>query len=199
MRLGIITVSALVALSGCDLTINSDDGHVSAHLGVRWDTPDHLDQIEVIGGATVEVYVAPWVTRTVASAHGAGGTLDGLLLQTSGGRLSVIGDTEPNVVVVIEVPALERASLVGEGRLDVFDASADTLELSLTGSGALNAEGRVRRVRVGASGDGVVDAGRLRADVGTVDLRGSAVGVVCVNGALDASVSGDAVLLRRCE
>ncbi|PKN59115.1 MAG: hypothetical protein CVU56_01975 [Deltaproteobacteria bacterium HGW-Deltaproteobacteria-14] len=199
MRLGIITVGALVALGGCDLTIDSDDGRVSAHLGVGWETPDHLDQIEVIGGATVEVYVDPWVTRAAASARGGGGTLGGLTLRTSRGRLSVIGDTEPGVVVVVEVPVLERASLVGDGKLDVFDASADTLELSLAGSGALGAAGRVRQVRLAASGDGLVDAGRLRANTGVVDLRGGAVGVVCVSGGLDASVAGDAVLSRRCE
>jgi len=191
-------VGALLALSGCDLTIDTDDGHVSAHLGVDWETPDYLDHVEVVGDAVVEVYVDRWVSRTTATAHGGGG-LDGVVLRSSSGRLSLIGDTEPGTVIIVETPALERVSLIGDGRVSVFDADAETLELSLAGSGRVEAAGRVRRIRLDAAGDGTVDAASLRANTGEVTLRGAAVGVVCVSGGVDARVEADGVLIRRCE
>ncbi|TNF23490.1 MAG: hypothetical protein EP329_27460 [Deltaproteobacteria bacterium] len=197
MRLAIIGVGLILAASGCDLSIDTRDGHVSAHLGVRWETPDQLDQVEIVGDATVEVYVDPWIDRVSATA--GGGTLDGLLLSSSSGRLSVIGDTAPGVVVVIEVPALERASLVGDGRLSVFDVRTETLDLALTGGGRVGAAGRVRTVRVSASGHGTVDAASLQANTGEAVLRGEAVGILCVSGGLDAVVDADSVLIRRCE
>ena len=204
-RLHTLTLGAIVAaatlgatvaaatLGACELRVDTDDGEVR----LRWDAPSTVDEVAVIGDAVVEIRVTPWRSRAVVLPRGED-ALGGLALDASGGRLSLVGETGPGAVAVVETPRLDRVRLVGDGRVTIYDVAGDPLALTLVGAGVLWAEGWTHELRLDARGGGSVGASGLWADTGGVALGASTHAEVCVRGGLDATVDEGASLVRRC-
>lgn len=115
-----------------------------------------------------------------------------------------------NVKVFVTMPRIVAADLVGSGNLAIDhidgqrfrlgsrgsgDVAIGTLgveaaDLTLAGSGALHANGKVRRLSLVVSGSGDVDAGGLQADTATVSATGTGDVRAVVTGTAQVSVAG---------
>jgi hypothetical protein len=141
-------------------TVVSDEREVTA-----------FDAIELSTSADVVVKAgdAPAVTVT-----GDDNVLDLLLtdvrdetlvIRTPTGRMFT---TSRPVVVTAATPSIRRVAVSGSGMVTVTGVEADTLEVSVSGSGNVVTDGRAGSLRVAVSGSGNVSVGAvatLRADV----------------------------------
>lgn len=80
-------------------------------------------------------------------------------------------------------------SVSGSGNVDAV-ADVATLALSIDGSGDVTVAGTADTLDVSVSGSGAVDAEALAASTGSVDMSGSGTAIVAVSDALTVDVSG---------
>jgi hypothetical protein len=106
--------------------------------------------------------------------------------------------TKP-VKVVITTPSLQAVNLSGSGSLNASGISGDSLNLNVSGSGAVVAAGSVNTVNVAIKGSGNVDVHAVRAKglnasvQGSGDLRGYASNSAIINvaGSGDVRIRGN--------
>ena len=80
---------------------------------------------------------------------------------------------DPPPRIEIHSPRLTSIAYQGAGTARVLGLEGEGVELVLTGSGSLEAAGRMRAVRVRAVGSGAVDLSQLEVDEADVDSIGS--------------------------
>lgn len=90
----------------------------------------------------------------------------------------------------ITVPSLDRVSISGSGHVEVFDLDAEEFEFHVSGSGDLEAEGRVEYLEISVSGSGEVDTRDLKAENVFVKVSGSGDVDVFASNNFEGSVSG---------
>jgi hypothetical protein len=116
-------------------------------------------------------------------------------------RKLVIGNTPGGFTTKIPmsidvgVPTLNAVTLTGSGNIVVDGIHADSLAVSLPGSGTLTASGTATRLHVVVGGSGTVQLTRLVASDARVDVSGSGAIFITATGTLDASVSGSGAIL----
>lgn len=97
--------------------------------------------------------------------------------------------------VEVTVPTLDALTLAGSGNIVVEDIDAESLQVSLPGSGTLTGNGTATRVGVTVSGSGVVQFTRLAAEDVEAAVSGSGSIFVTATRSLDASVSGSGAIV----
>ena len=213
-----------MARHGWAWTFKDDDGSsVSVHRAddrrieqtsktLTWTGGDSLivemaADVEYVQGATPGVVVT-----------GAADLVDRIRLE--GNRLTMVNDGGPNnerivfgrnadgrgiwvdseqVRVVVTAPAIHTFDLRGSSDVTLTNYDQDTLTVSQSGSGDIEATGRVRALKLTITGSGDADLNNLATVDAEVDLSGSGDAYVAPTGAatVSSSGSGDIELATR--
>jgi hypothetical protein len=97
--------------------------------------------------------------------------------------------------VEVTVPTLNALTLSGSGNIVIDGVRAESLTVTLPGSGTLTASGTATRLDVTVSGSGTVQFTRLVANDVQAVVSGSGSIFVTATTSLDASVSGSGAIL----
>ena len=118
---------------------------------------------------------------------------DRLTIDSHGLRVESDSD---RVKITVIAPNVTRFDIRGSGDLDVRKYDHPTFSVSVSGSGDVQAAGRVDSVTIDNSGSGYVNLAELKAKDATVDVSGSGGGALfATNRArIDISGSGDVEL-----
>jgi len=126
--------------------------------------------------------------------------LDHVTTEVQSGEL-VIGNTpggfttKSPMCVEIGVPTLSGLTLSGSGNIDVEGIEAESLTVSLPGSGMVTGGGAATRLDVTVDGSGTVQLTQIAANVVRAVVGGSGSIFVTATSGLDASVSGSGAIL----
>ncbi len=184
---GLGAVALALLLVSCSITrgsgtVVSDDREVTA-----------FDAIELSTSADVVVKPGDAPALTVT---GDDNVLDLLLTDVRGGTLVIrtptgrMFTTSRPVVVTVATPSIRRVDVSGSGTVTVTGVEADTLEVSVSGSGNVLTDGRAGSLRVAVSGSGNVDTLQMKTSDATVNVSGSGNVSVWAVATLRADVSG---------
>jgi Putative auto-transporter adhesin, head GIN domain len=103
--------------------------------------------------------------------------------------------TKSPMSVEVDVPTLDSLTLTGSGNIVVNGIDAQSLEVTLPGSGTLAGSGTATRLDVTVSGSGTVQFTRLVANHVRTVVSGSGSIFITATKSLDASVSGSGAIL----
>lgn len=92
--------------------------------------------------------------------------------------------------IIVTAPAISDFELRGSQDLDIRDYDQDTLNIRITGSGDVTANGKARSVTLDVSGSGDSDLAGLQTTDATVSLSGSGDARIAPTGKADLSISG---------
>lgn len=182
----LLTVGCLIALSGCAVIVTGNDdvqlktvfssdtvtgNGVLAH-DVR--TAGNVSAIDVSGPLEVNVRVGVAPSLEVDADSNL---LPMIRTEVVGGvlRMWVQGSARSNnsMRVTYTVPSLGYVNASGSTRLNISDLNGAPLDLSKSGSGAVNLSGRVSRLDVRLSGSGHLNASALKSGDANINLSGS--------------------------
>ncbi len=126
--------------------------------------------------------------------------LDRVTTEVQSGKLVIAntpGDftTKSPMRVEVSVPTLNALTLTGSGNIVVDGIEAESLSVTLPGSGTLTASGTATRLDVTISGSGTVQLTRLIANDVRASVGGSGSIFVTATRSLDALVSGTGSIL----
>jgi hypothetical protein len=111
---------------------------------------------------------------------------DGTLVLNSTGSWSSRRDP----VVHITVPQLERLDTNGSGTASLKGLAADTLKITLSGSGNITATGKVQKLQLAIEGSGDADLDSLDVTAASVRIDGSGNASLTPRDSLDATING---------
>jgi Putative auto-transporter adhesin, head GIN domain len=197
---------------------------VSASAAERGYTVTDFDRIEVAGPYAVTVTSGKGASvRASAEAN----ALDAVKVEVRGRLLSIrqsrtaaqgwtVDRAKGPVTIVVTVPALQAATLVGSGKLSVdrlkgqritanligsgelkiVSATSDMLTASASGGGVLNIAGKVQMATLRNTGASILDAAALTVADATINARSAGNLHVLVTRAakVQASGSGDVIV-----
>jgi Putative auto-transporter adhesin, head GIN domain len=103
--------------------------------------------------------------------------------------------TKSPMSVEVTVPTLSSLTLSGSGNIVVDGINAESLEMTLPGSGTLAGSGTVTRLDVSVGGSGTVQFTELVANDVRAVVGGSGSIFVTATNSLDASVTGSGAIL----
>lgn len=98
--------------------------------------------------------------------------------------------TRENCRIEITVASLEEVDISGSGEITITNLNSKEFTFNLSGSGSLEASGKVEQLFIELSGSGDVDARDLIAQDVEVEISGSGNAVVNATGTLDGDISG---------
>ena len=126
--------------------------------------------------------------------------LDRVTTEVQSGKLVIANTpgsfaTRSPMSVEVKVPSLDAFTLTGSGNIVVDGIEAESLEVTLPGSGTLTGSGTASRLDVTVGGSGTVHFTRLVAHDVKALVSGSGSIFVTATKTLDASVSGSGAIL----
>ena len=126
--------------------------------------------------------------------------LDRVTTEVQSGKLVVANTpgsftTKSPMSVELNVPTLNALTLTGSGNIVVSNIEADSLKVTLPGSGTLTGSGTATRLDVTVSGSGTVQFPQLVANDVRALVSGSGTIFITATEGLDASVSGSGSIL----
>ena len=103
------------------------------------------------------------------------------------------------VRVVVTAPSINRFDMAGSGNLTLSGYDQDALDIDITGSGDVRADGRTRSLTLDITGSGDADLESLQTVDARVDISGSGEASVAPTGDATVSISGsgDVTLASR--
>ena len=126
--------------------------------------------------------------------------LDRVTTEVQSGKLVIANTpgsftTKSPMSVELNVPTLNALTLTGSGNIVVSNIEADSLKVTLPGSGTLTGSGTATRLDVTVGGSGTVQFPRLVANDVRALVSGSGTIFITATEGLDASVSGSGSIL----
>jgi Putative auto-transporter adhesin, head GIN domain len=103
--------------------------------------------------------------------------------------------TKSPMSVEVNVPTLNALTLTGSGNIVVSNIEAESLKVTLPGSGTLTGSGTTTRLDVTVNGSGTVQFSQLVANDVRALVSGSGTIFITATESLDASVSGSGSIL----
>jgi Putative auto-transporter adhesin, head GIN domain len=158
---------------------------------------DPFGSVELAGSNNVVIRVGEQRSVIVRADDNL---LDRVTTDVQSGKL-VVGNTPGSfstnspMSVEVSVPTLRALTLSGSGNIVVGGIKAESLTVSLPGSGTLTASGTTTTLRVTVSGSGMVQFNRLVASNVQAVVSGSGTVFVIATKSLDASVPGDGTII----
>lgn len=98
--------------------------------------------------------------------------------------------TEEDCKIEITVASLEEVDISGSGEITITNLDAKEFTFNMSGSGSLEASGKVEQLFLELSGSGEIDTRDLIAQEVEVDISGSGNAVVYAVSSLDGDISG---------
>jgi hypothetical protein len=201
--LGVLLVGGAIAaasLSAADVDLGGPDFDFgnwgfgergSGHAAADERNLRGFDHVKVEGSDRIEIRIGPAQSVTV---HSDDNLLDFIRTDVIDDRLSISRShsisPDAETYVAITVPDLAMVELSGSGEVEIAGLSGGGLEIAVSGSGDVNAAGRVDDLKVTLSGSGDIDTTEL--DAADVAVRISGSGDVRVHAidSLDITVNG---------
>lgn len=196
MRMLFISISAL-ALAACDgvIEINGDglaNGQTLSELELAEFDSVSLrgpDNVEIVLGDAFDIRVEGDAEATEEVRF----EIRGDTLRIGRDRSSGLSLTDEPATIYITMPAINGASVLGSGDMQVARAESQTFEVSIAGSGSLaigelaaeraefdiagsgdiSAAGAVANLEIGIAGSGDVEAEGLEVERAEIDIAGS--------------------------
>ncbi len=153
--------------------------------------------VELAGGNNVVIHVGEKQSVVVRADDNL---LDRVTTEVQSGKL-VIANTPGSLTttspmsVEVRVPTLDALTLSGSGNVVVDGIEAESLTVTLPGSGTFTGSGTARRLDVSVGGSGTVQFTRLVAHDVRAVVGGSGSIFITATNSLDASVSGSGAIL----
>ena len=120
--------------------------------------------------------------------------LDNIKTKVRGRTLEIDADgsfsTKENCVIEITVASLDEVDISGSGEITITNLNADEFTFNMSGSGSLEASGKVDQLFLELSGSGELDTRDLIAQDVEIDISGSGDAVVYAVNSLDGDISG---------
>jgi hypothetical protein len=98
--------------------------------------------------------------------------------------------TNRDCTIEITVASLEEVDISGSGDITITNLDSKEFSFNLSGSGSLEASGKVEQLFLDVSGSGEIDTRDLIAQEVEVDISGSGNAVVYAVNSLDGDISG---------
>ena len=180
-----------------------------------------LEELDLSGAAPhkvglsgpCQVFLAEGETFGIEVEPGAGE--HDLRFALDEGKLRISGGY-PETVVRVTLPAPDRlsvagagrmtaervardskVSLAGSGRLDVLDVEGGKLAVSVAGSGRVALDGRAEELELSIAGSGSCDGEGFTADKAVVHIAGSGDAIFACNGEVSAHLMGSGNVIVR--
>jgi len=200
MKFWITSVAAIFVLAAVARPVSADNllsglfGHGIKGSGDRvTESRDLPDFTKIRTRGACDVYVTFGDTRSVSITFDDN-LIDLIKTEVKGKTLRIYSDESYNsrksCKVEITVPKLVAIKSSGSGDFELSGFDDDSFDFSLSGSGDLTIDGRVKELEISISGSGDVDARRLIADEAYVSISGSGDVLVHAKSVFDGSVSG---------
>jgi hypothetical protein len=170
---------------GRDFSPSPDGGGPAETRQIAWSGADSL----YVGiPADVTFTQAPGPGKLIIT--GPKGTVD--QIEASGSDLDYRDepDNAQRVKVVMTAPDVRSFSLSGDETLAIAAYAQDDLDLDVSGTGRITAQGKTRAVKIDVSGDGEADLGKLAAEEARVDISGSGKTTIAPTQRVDVDISG---------
>jgi hypothetical protein len=156
-----------------------------------------FDRIDLAGSNNVVIRVGEMQSVVVRADDNL---LDRVTTEVQSGKLVIANTpgsftTRSPMSVEVAVPTLDALTLSGSGNIVVTGIDAESLEVTLPGSGTLTGNGTATRLDVTVGGSGTVQFARLVANDVRAVVSGSGTIFVTATESLDASVSGSGAIL----
>ena len=156
-----------------------------------------FDSVELAGSNNVVIRVGEKQSVLVKADDNL---LDRVTTDVQSGKLVIANTpgsltTKSPMSVEVDVPTLDALTLTGSGNIVVNGIEAESLEVTLPGSGTLTGSGSATRLDVTVSGSGTVQFTRLVANDVRAVVSGSGSIFVTATKTVDASVSGSGAVL----
>jgi hypothetical protein len=163
--------------------------------GKPGDGPQTTRTIPWPGGDTLGVSVGADVRYTQGPntglvATGRKATVDNLVIVNGNVRFARWMPNSGDLVLVLTAPDVRRFKLAGSNSLSVNRYDQESLELSISGSGDADLNGKTRRVDLSISGSGEIDAAGLAAADAKINISGSGDAKVGPTQSADINISG---------
>lgn len=163
--------------------------------GIEGKGPQTTRTIPWPGGETLGVSVSANV-RYVQGANGGlivtgrKTTVDNVVIENGVVRFARPMWNSGHIDIVLTAPDVKRFKLSGSNRLRVDGYNQDSLELTVSGSGDADINGKTRRADLKISGSGEVDAARLVVADAGITISGSGDVKVGPTGSAEVRISG---------
>jgi hypothetical protein len=170
---------------GHDDTPDLDGGGPVETREIAWSGASSLD-VDI--PADIAFTQAPGPGRLVIT--GPKGTVD--QVEASGSNLDYRDEptNAQRVKIVMTAPDVRSFSLSGDETLSIAGYGQDDLDLDVSGTGRIAAQGKARTVKIDVSGEGEADLGKLAAEQATVDISGSGRTTIAPTDRADVDISG---------
>lgn len=196
MSFGKLIVVALitVSLAGCNYSfnVNSTSGVPGSGVSAT-ETRDVSDfqKVSIEGFGQVNIVVGD---EDALSITGDDNLLELIGSTVENGMLTIRPTESINpksdMVFEISISQLTAVSLSGAANFDIQNATGDSLEIEINGSGNLKASGNIATLAVEVNGASRIDLQQLEAEDATIELNGAASGVVFASKSIDAEING---------
>lgn len=175
---------AMAAVSGAAYGAGNGNGPQTTRT-LPWPGGDTLGVS--VGSAKVRYTQGP--NRGLV-ASGRTATIDNLEIVNGNVRFKRWMRNSGDVVLVLTAPDVRRFKLGGSNSLTVDRYDQDSLEVSISGSGDADLNGKTRRVDLSISGSGEVDAADLAVADARIRISGSGEAKVGPTQSADITISG---------
>ncbi len=229
MLVSVVCLSVAVALGGRDIAAGNwwfpDDWHVDIddHHGHRHfrhdrdrDSDEDRDEADAGGptitrelawggGDALEVRIPAEVRYTQGSGPakltitGPRGAVENVELDGERLRFDEPMGRVERLTVIMTAPAVTRFKLQGNDRLVISGYRQSRLDIDMSGSAEVTAEGEAQALDIDISGSGEGDFGRLAAQSANVEIAGAGRATIAPRNSaeIDISGSGEVTLLTR--
>lgn len=152
---------------------------------------DSFDQIKLAGVGTVNVVAGEQQSVQVTTDDNL---LECIRTDVENGQLRIETTRsirpQTDLVVHVTVPQVTAARVSGSGEMNLDGVASQELELSISGSGDLKANGQVVDLKTKISGAGQADLQQLAADNAEIKISGAGDIDLFASQSLDVRVSG---------
>ncbi len=175
---------AIAAASGSAYGAGPGDGQQTTRT-IPWPGGDTLGVS--VGSAKVRYTQGPNAGLVVT---GRKATVDNVVIVNGDVRLARWMMNSGDVVLVLTAPDVRRFKLSGSNSLRVDRYDQDSLEVSVSGSGDADLNGKARRVELKISGSGEIDAADLAVADARIRISGSGETKIGPTQSADVTISG---------
>lgn len=192
--LALVSIGAAIAIGGPELKAELAEGRIvidsddyDGPVATRSFDFDMTRPLEIAMPVDVHFERGETISMTV---EGPKKTVDKLVYED--GELKIPGSHEGSggIKVRITAPVLPALDIAGPANIEITDLSQPEFRLSMAGAGNIEANGKVERLFVDASGAGNVDLESLEAVDAEVSLAGLGNADINASGKVDASIAG---------
>jgi hypothetical protein len=159
--------------------------------------PSETREIAWSGANSLDVDIPADITFTQAPGPGKlviigpKGTADQVEASGSDLRYRDEPSNAQRVRITMTAPDVRSFSLSGDETLAIAGYGQDDLDVDISGSGRITAQGKTRTEKVDISGDGTADLGKLAAQEARVDISGDGRTTIAPTQTADIDISGD--------